>query len=56
MNSAPRKSPNEMAYEIQLSFLPLHNPLPLLPVFRRERAPDEKSPADDVHGFWLRSG
>jgi hypothetical protein len=44
-----------MAYEIQLSFLPLLNPLPPLAVFRRERTPDEKSPADDIHGFWLRS-
>jgi hypothetical protein len=44
-----------MPYEIQLSFLPIRNPLPLLPVYRRERAPDEKSPADDIHGFWLRS-
>ena len=44
-----------MPYEIQLSFLPFHNPLPSLPIFRRERAPDEKSPSDDIHGFWLRS-
>lgn len=44
-----------MAYEIQLSFLPLHNPLPSLAVFRRERAPNEKSPAEEIHGFWLRS-
>jgi len=55
MNRAPPNSLNEMAYEIQLSFLPIRNPLPPLPIFRRERAPDEKSPADDVHGFWLRS-
>jgi hypothetical protein len=45
-----------MAYEIQLSFLPLHKPLPPLAVFRRERrASDKKSPADHIYAFWLRS-
>src|SRR5713101_7595653 len=44
-----------MPYEVQLSFLPFHEPFPTLRVFRRERAPDEKSPSEDVHAFWLRA-
>jgi hypothetical protein len=43
-----------MAYELQLSFLPVHESLTKFRVFRRERLPDEKSFADDVYGFWLR--
>jgi hypothetical protein len=35
-----------MAYEIQLSFLPLQEPLPTLRIFCRERAPSEKSPSE----------